>query len=150
MAQQFSADQLESLRRRLADGISPEPMTGCWLWAKSCGSSGYGKLRVGNKDISAHRASFLAFRGQIGEGMCVLHSCDVRLCVNPAHLFVGSHSDNSKDMVKKGRHKCPARSRAFCPRGHLYSGLNSFGRRICHSCANEASKRWNLKNRKSS
>jgi len=141
----------ESVKTRLLSRSSPEPMTGCWLWMGSCGNSGYGKLSIGHSQrISAHRASYALFNGPIEDNACVLHKCDVRTCVNPDHLFLGTKADNTQDMVRKGRHKCPARERTSCPRGHQYSGTNSQGRRICHQCANEASKRWNLKNRKSS
>lgn len=144
------SSETELLRRRLLSAASPEPTSGCWLWTKSVGNSGYGKLRIGNRDVGAHRASFAAFNGAIPDGACVLHSCDVRACINPQHLFIGSHSDNSKDMVRKGRHKCPARTKTSCPKGHEYTGVNSQGRRICHQCSNEASKRWSRKYRSQS
>lgn len=144
------SSEIELLRRRLLSAASPEPTSGCWLWTKSVGNSGYGKLRIGNRDVGAHRASFAAFNGAIPGGACVLHSCDVRACINPQHLFIGSHSDNSKDMVRKGRHTCPARTKTSCPKGHEYTGVNSQGRRICHQCSNEASKRWSRKYRSQS
>jgi hypothetical protein len=66
-------------------------------------NSGYGLSWAGGKAVSAHRVSWMAFRGPIPDGMCVLHTCDIRLCVNPDHLFLGTQSENMRDMRKKGR-----------------------------------------------
>lgn len=77
----------------------------CWLWTKTKFSNGYGKISYKKTHIGAHRASWIAFRGEIPKGMFVLHSCDVRGCVNPDHLFLGSHKDNMEDMRNKGRAK---------------------------------------------
>jgi hypothetical protein len=77
---------------------------GCWIW-KGCavGSYGYGSLRVNGKPMYAHRYSWALHRGPIPEGMCVCHKCDVAKCVNPGHLFLGSHADNMADRNAKGR-----------------------------------------------
>lgn len=139
----------EKMRQRILSCSAPVPFSGCWIWERSLTTNGYGHLRFGkSKDVLAHRVSYAAWHGAIADDQCVLHSCDVRCCVNPAHLSVGSKKDNSMQMVQRGRNKSPASLRTQCPKGHDYSGLNSQGRRICHICNNEAAKRWNLKNRK--
>ena len=74
----------------------------CWLWKGSAGQSGYGQLTVQNKHYSSHRLAFMLLVGPIVH-RDVCHSCDVRLCVNPSHLFNASHSVNMKDAVSKGR-----------------------------------------------
>ncbi len=82
---------------------------GCWIWQKSRTKSGYGHLRW--KHVSqAHRVAYTAFIGPIEDGLLVRHRCDVRACVNPDHLLLGTHGDNMADMVSKGR---SARGRAW-------------------------------------
>lgn len=77
--------------------------TGCWEWAAYCEPKGYGEFRMNGLKISAHRASWLLNRGPIPENLQVLHGCDNPPCVNPEHLFLGTHQDNMLDMKRKGR-----------------------------------------------
>jgi hypothetical protein len=88
----------------IAKNSIPEPNSGCWLWTGSVNNWGYGRGRArGLRERGAHRISFRAHRGPISPGLLVLHRCDTPSCVNPDHLFLGTTSDNSKDMVAKGR-----------------------------------------------
>jgi hypothetical protein len=76
----------------------------CWNWQRATQTKGYGSVGIGGgKTALAHRVAYEITYGAIPEGMCVLHSCDNRLCVNPKHLFLGTNEDNVRDMVKKGR-----------------------------------------------
>lgn len=97
------------------EATNPHPCTGkflsrikktdaCWLWvAATTAHYGHGVLRFKNKMVKAHRVSWEIFRGEVPEGMCVLHKCDIPNCVNPDHLFIGTQTDNMKDMDSKGR-----------------------------------------------
>lgn len=89
--------------------IEMVPEAGCWLWIASTYPDGrYGKFCMGRGEYDgAHRASWRIFKGAIPPGAFVLHRCDVSLCCNPAHLFIGSAQENMDDKTSKGRHKCP-------------------------------------------
>lgn len=77
--------------------------TACWEWAKGKNRQGYGKFGMNNKNILAHRFIWIALHGPIPSHMRVCHHCDNPSCVNPAHLFLGTQSDNMNDMFSKGR-----------------------------------------------
>jgi hypothetical protein len=74
----------------------------CWTWTGAKHHFGYGKLGVNGRTKSAHRTAYDYVYG-IPDGFKVLHHCDNPPCVNPAHLFAGTLSDNTRDMVRKGR-----------------------------------------------
>jgi len=74
----------------------------CWLWDASFRRDGYGQFWIGGKNNAAHRVSWFLKYGAWPK-LCVLHRCDVKACVNPDHLFLGTKQDNTRDMDMKGR-----------------------------------------------
>ena len=112
----------KSLEDRFMEKVYMEPNSGCWLWDSSVTIDGYGRFRTKERTEHAHRASYKIFKDGISGGLYVLHKCDVRSCVNPHHLFLGTQKDNMDDMNAKSRR----------PRGedHPNSKLNSVQVRI--------------------
>ena len=106
--------------------------SGCILDTRVPGPNGYIPTRKGY----AHRLAWAAANGPVPDGMCVLHSCDVRACINPKHLFLGTNKDNTQDMVTKGRHA--GQRKTQCKWGHEFSVENTLidsrGRRQCRVC----------------
>jgi hypothetical protein len=87
--------------------------SGCWLWAGCKTPDYYGRIRLNGRIGKAHRQAYVFTHGPIPNGLYVLHRCDMRACVNPEHLFLGTHRDNMLDMVNKGRswlQRCPEES----------------------------------------
>ena len=150
---------------------------GCWLWTGGQNSYGYGRITIKQPvrlELGTHRISWILHFGiipdlyaHVNQPTSVLHTCDVRNCVNPAHLWLGSAKENIRDMMKKGRgaHMYRAaqishaitRARPHCLRGHLLSGENLYTqpkrptKRGCKACRHLADlKRANSPTRKAS
>lgn len=80
----------------------PEPNSGCWLWTGPVNGDGYGKVFYHGKQYKTHRLSLKLHCG-LAKGDHALHRCDTPSCINPEHLFAGTHQDNMADMKRKGR-----------------------------------------------
>jgi len=115
----------QTIEERLSRKSSLDEKTGCINWTGGK-RSGYGRLWVGSridgsrKNIGAHRLSYEIHKGEIPDGMYVCHHCDNRSCINPDHLFIGTHYDNMMDRESKGRNKLPNPLRGEdCPTSKL-------------------------------
>ena len=92
--------------RALVDRRGPDE---CWPWIGDKDRAGYGKIRPGGP-VDCQRANRVAYaleHGSVPDDLCVCHRCDNPACVNPAHLFLGTHGDNARDKVAKGRATAP-------------------------------------------
>lgn len=107
-----SNERWEEVIARFNEKWEPVTESGCWIWTGAAVPLGYGYLRITlsknySKSFRAPRLSWEIHCGQIPENLIICHACDNPTCVNPSHLFLGAHKDNSGDMSRKGRHKIP-------------------------------------------
>ena len=148
MANNFNAD-MESLSRRFWDKVATSQ--GCWEWKGGTRGRGYAAIHAivsGKRTmLGAHRVSWLLHNGEWPDcSVDVCHTCDNPLCVNPAHLFLGTRSDNMSDAAKKGRVCTIGKSQlTHCKRGHEFTPENTYtkpnGHRVCKTCRLEAQRR---------
>ena len=115
----------------------------CWIWTGALVPDGYGQVYVSpGIRRGAHAVAFFLTHARWSE-MQVMHSCDNRRCVNPAHLSEGSNQDNARDMAAKGRHWNQAKT--HCPSGHAYDAANTYvskrNIRMCRACARDRYRR---------
>jgi hypothetical protein len=96
-------------------------MVPCKLWTGAKKVNGYGQCTIEGKTFYVHRLAWEEAYGPIPDGLCVCHFCDVPACINPHHLFLGTHTDNMRDMVAKGRQATGERH-GFYNNGRLRAG----------------------------
>jgi hypothetical protein len=121
----------------------------CWLWTRAVNSKGYGSFAINGKGVSAHKISWALAKNDgvlSGPKDHVMHSCDVRSCVNPNHLSLGSARDNARDAISKGRNvvRIPSKD-PYCKKGHPRTTENTHPKKhtclVCERDSNRESKR---------
>jgi HNH endonuclease len=132
------------------DHVIPVPWTGCWLWEGDA-LKGYGTHRLDNKNRAVHRLAWEEVNGPIPSGLLVCHHCDVKLCCNPQHLFLGTAKDNARDLYSKGMGY--QASITHCPKGHKYTPENTYvwasspNKRFCRICVLAGNRAYALAHR---
>ena len=94
---------LKTPYERLIERSKLNEETGCIEYTRYKNKHGYGRLRAGGKKVLAHRLSYEHSHGAIPDGIIICHKCDNPSCINPEHLFAGTHLDNARDAIAKGR-----------------------------------------------
>lgn len=94
-----------TFRDRVFRHVTINAETGCWEFLGHRDACGYGRIWRDGGLVRIHREIWKDSHGAIPDGMCVCHHCDNPCCVNIEHLFLGTHGDNMRDMLKKGRHR---------------------------------------------
>jgi len=129
-----------------------DPITGCWNWTGCRNNNGYGKMRYLDKNEYVHRLSaHFYLKYALRSELKVLHRCDNPACFNPKHLFIGTHADNMRDCVAKGRHRSSA-PWTHCKLGHLMTLMPNakplYGnnpRHVCKTCQKQRNAKRYLK-----
>lgn len=111
---------------------------GCWIISGWKHAKGYIVIGYRGKAHRAHRLAYQLWKGPIPAGMVICHTCDVRDCCNPDHLFIGTVDTNNKDCAAKGRQKYSAARWTHCRHGHEFTpentDVNNQGFRHCKTC----------------
>lgn len=146
----------QRLYDRIVAQVVVNAVTGCWMWTGSYHKNrphaanryGYIGMQRGTGkygSVDTHRAMWIALHGELPSTVYVCHRCDVPLCANPDHLFLGAPRDNTQDMIAKNRHNNGKKT--ICKRGHPLEGENLYvskdGMRNCKACGRERERlRW--------
>lgn len=114
---------------------------GCWLWSGKEMHAGYGIFSVGEYKL-AHRVAWMLHYGEIPPGLYVCHKCDVKSCVNPEHLELGTPLKNTRDAISRGLIKPVGFAlynslKTHCKNGHPFDGENTAAGRYCKQCKAE-------------
>ena len=124
-----SRKNLMTILERLLQRISVNHETGCWFWTGCCNRSGYGMITISSKLCKivsyVHRVMWEEKFGKIPDGLYVCHHCDNPPCINPDHLFLGTHQDNMDDGKKKGRFASGERHYQFGHPERFFRGENN-------------------------
>ena len=138
----------EKIAKRFWPRVAKAGDHDCWLWTGPPQNGGYGYCYVNYKKLLAHRVSYALSKGSPLDQM-VCNACDTPLCVNPAHLWLGSSFDNARDARDKGRSR--GMQLSHCLSGHEFTPANTYirknakGIQTCRTCNAEAVSRYKLR-----
>lgn len=135
------------------ENVMPIPFSGCWIWMGSLDVKGYSRVSLGCLGwVKAYRVSYELFKGPIPPDRLVCHKCSIPSCVNPDHLFAGTHQQNMQQAAAEGRmSRDQGAPVSHCKWGHPYSGDNlhvtKAGVRVCLECRRKRGQQWYARNR---
>lgn len=123
---------MPSLAERFERCCSPEPTSGCWLWTGATSKAGYGQISVVGRIRYAHRVALELGGKTIPSGLMALHRCDNKACVNPAHLYIGTAKQNTRDAYARG----------LLRRGPRAKPVRASWAKLTRQTAEQAFERW--------
>ncbi len=144
-----SSDMLMTVRERIENQIEIN-IYNCWVWQGATNdgtANGYGNIKILGEKKLVHRVYWEIINGCIPKDMCVCHHCDNPPCINPEHLFLGTHTDNMRDKTNKGRHHSSKKQQ--CKHGHPFdenntrisTHNNNKKQRVCRTCRKQVKAR---------
>lgn len=120
----------DQVLERFWDKIEVQP-NNCWYYEGHIKGSGYRGFWYKCKEVLAHRFAYEVNKGKIPKGLTIDHLCKNRNCVNPNHLEAVTMKEN---LLRGNTFQAKNSKKTHCPNGHIYSGKNKNGSRICHEC----------------